>query len=711
MARKTALAAVLFTLMFLIAAQAWAAKKITLDFVDVDLATFTKFVSDTTGKNFVFDDRLKGKVTVITPTGLSKEDTFKLFTSVLNMKGFTLQPIGDNAYKIIPVSEARQIGLPVMTTQVNENYMIRLIPLQYISAPDAVRFLSPVVSKDGYIASFDQGNYLLVIDTSLNIDKIMGILEVIDTAPIAQQSELVFLRNASAKDVVNILNEGLPKKTPTGPLHAIEDDRLNAVILIGDKAEKETMKRLIKMLDVPTTMVLSSIHVYFLQHANAEDLAKTLQGLVGQAAAGKRAGPVVVAAPEKIHITPDKDTNSLVIAASQADYQSLLPVIKELDRARSQVYVQAMIVEASLSDLQTLAAQWRLVAKKGGQPILIGGVGTIDATAVQNIVSGLSGASIGGLGNFINTTVTSVVNGQVTQIPLTIPGFAALFNLSQFRDAVHVLSTPQIYTSDNQEAEILVGQNVPFPTGSQTAVGGVATAGLITTVQRQDVGIKLKITPHITEGDVVRLDIYQEISSLVQPTLSGSNLVSLLSSVGYTTNKRSTKTSVFVNDGQTIVIGGLMSENVEDSVTKVPLLGDIPILGNLFKYRTVNKQKTNLLVFISPVVIKTPADIGKVTEEKSESFGRKTSTYKEGELVVKFIDSTTDEQARKILGRRAIEVLRMLGNNIYLVKLPEGADVMDTAKELSKIPEVIYARPKYSATPEPADDLELNVPK
>nr|MDA8086809.1 hypothetical protein [Nitrospiraceae bacterium] len=292
MLRKTSLAAVLLLLLY---SQAWAAKKITLNFVDVDLATFTKFVSDTTGRNFVFDDRLKGKVTVITPSGLSREQTFKLFTSVLNLKGFTLQPIGANAYKIIPVTEARQMGLPVMTTQVNENYMVRLIPLQYISAQEAVRFLSPVVSRDGYIASFDQGNYLLVIDTALNIDKIMGILDVIDKAPIAQRSEIVFLKHASAQDVARILNEGLPKKTPAGPAHAIADARLNGVILIGDKAEKEAMKRLIAMLDVPSKMVLSGIHVYFLEHANAEDLAKTLQGLVGQQAKRPAAATMVSA--------------------------------------------------------------------------------------------------------------------------------------------------------------------------------------------------------------------------------------------------------------------------------------------------------------------------------------------------------------------------------------------------------------------------------
>ena len=695
--RIAAFAALLFLLVPL-CPRAWAESRITLNFVNVDLPTFTKFISETTGKNFVFDQKLKGKVTVIAPAGLGKEQAFKLFTSVLNLKGFTLQPVGVNLYKIIPVSEARQKGLPVMTSQVNEDYVVRLIALKYISATDAVRFLSPVVSRDGYIASFDQGNYLLMIDTALNIEKVMNILGVLDTAPSAQQSQVVFLKNASASDVARVLNEAIPKKMPNQPPHAIADKRLNAVILMGDEAEKGAMKRLLGMLDVPGKLVLSSIHVVFLEHAKAKDLAKTLNGLIGKKT-GPKAGPMVVSAPSKINIVADGDTNSLVIAASQADYQNLLPVIKQLDQARSQVYVQAMIVEVSLDDIRNLEAEWRAVATKGGQPLFIGGVGTIDQTAVQNILSGLSGASIGGLGNILNVPVTTTVNGVIQTTTLTVPGFAALFNLSEFRDVVHVLSEPQIYTSDNQKAEILVGENVPFPTGSQTTVGAVATAGVISSVERHDVGIKLRITPHITPGDVVRLDIYQEISSVQQSSLTGTNLQALLSTVGPTIEKRDTKTSVFVNNGQTIVIGGLMSTNAERTVTKVPLLGDIPILGNLFKYTTVNKTKDNLLVFISPTVIKTPADIGRVTEEKSVVYGKSTSTYEPGVLIVKFKPGVTDKTARQTLGRGGIEVLELLGGNSYLVKVPEGQDLMEIAKGLSKMPDVLSAMPEYTAIP------------
>ncbi|MDA8168512.1 MAG: type II secretion system secretin GspD [Nitrospiraceae bacterium] len=697
MIRRTALIVVLLLLVF---RYAYAAQKITLDFVDVELATFAKFVSDTTGKNFIFDDRLKGKVTIITPSGLNKDQTFRLFTSVLELKGFTLEPAGVNAYKIIPVSEARQKALPFQTTHINDSYMIRLIPLKYIAPDDAVRFLSPVVSRDGYLAAFSQGSFLLVIDSGLNIEKIIRILGVIDTPPIAHESELVILKYASAEEVARIINEGLQKPSPgkVVPPKAIAETRLNAIVLLGDKGDKDAMKKLIALLDVPAKEIQGGINVYFLKYADATELAKTLQSTItGQQAAKTPALPGQPAAagqPQKIIITPDKGTNSLVIMASQSDYQNLRTIIAELDRPKKQVFVQAMIVEASINGLRALGTQWRGVVKKGGEPVLIGGVGTIDSSEVLNIINGLSGLSVGGLGNFMNINIT---NPDGTTSTFNIPGYAALFNLSDFRDVVNVLSSPQVFTSDNQEAEIVVGENVPFITQRETAGAASVSTGLIaSSIERKDVGIKLKITPHITEGDAVRLDIYQEISALEQPAVSGTDAVALLTQVGPTTTMRSTKTSVFVNNGQTIVIGGLMSETDENTVTKVPVLGDIPILGYLFKTKSVKKQKTNLLVFISPTIIGSPEDIQKVTEERSTMFGMKTGQYKPGELIVKFRQAVTAEEAQSVIKGQGASVLKKMTDNTYLLKIKEGQEVKDAASEFSKDPRVEFAEPDYT---------------
>ncbi len=702
MLKKTVLIA---AILLILCSTVWAARKISMNFVDVDLATFAKFVSDTTGKNFIFDDRLKGKVTIMTPAGLSKQDVFNLFTSVLELKGFTLQPSGVNAYKIIPVAEAKTQNLPIQQARVNDSYAIRLIPLKYISADDAVKFLGPVVSRDGYISGFSQGNYLLVIDSGLNIDKIIGILNTIDAPPIAEQSKIVFLKYASSDEIARILNEGMQRAGGVPGMgiqaRAISEPRLNAVILLGDKGDKEAMSKLISRLDIPGAAVQGGINVYFLEHANAEDLAKTLQGVISaqkRAAAGAPGVPGVqnsaLSGAGNIVITPDKATNSLVIMASQADYQSLVSVIKKLDRQRKQVFVQALIVEATINDLRDIGAKWRLIATKGGSPVAIGGIGTIDASTISGIASGLSGLTLGGLGNFLNFSFTDPSTG--TQQTLTVPGYAALFNLSYFKDAVDVLSEPQIFTSDNQKAEILVGENVPFPTASQSAYGsaGTATAGLITSVQRNDVGIKLQITPHTTEGNTVRLDVYQEISA-VQSTAAGTNATQILTQVGPTLTKRSTKTSVFVNSGQTVVIGGLMSETMEKTTTKMPLLGDIPILGYLFKENTLSKVKTNLLIFITPIVINSPSDMENLTSMKSAAFGKASGYFQEGELIVQFRNGIGEVQATGAIAAKGAFVLEALGKNTYLVRLRAGQGVRAAQQEFLKDSRVESATPNY----------------
>ena len=293
-----------------------------------------------------------------------------------------------------------------------------------------------------------------------------------------------------------------------------------------------------------------------------------------------------------ISITPDKATNSLLIVASPADYQNLSQIIKQLDKRRKQVFVEAMIIEASIDKLNELGTKWRAAVTHNGEPVAIGGVGTMDASYLQSIITGLAGMSIGGMGNFFNVPVTTVdpTTGEPTTSNLKVPGFAALFSLNEFKDVVNVLSTPQLLTSDNKEAEIIVGENVPFISQSQTSTStGVAIPGIMNSIVRQDVGIKLTITPQITEGDYVKLDIYQEISAVKQDSTAGSTVV--LVTIGPTTTKRSTKTSVVVKDDQTVVIGGLIQERDEEIITKIPLLGDLPLLGYLFKQTSVDKDK------------------------------------------------------------------------------------------------------------------------
>ena len=689
---------------------------VTFNFVDVDLPVITKFIREITGKYFIFDERVKGKITIIAPSKLSIDEAYNLFTSVLELKGFTVVPSGVDAYKIIPSTEAKQRGMQISTEgmPINESYVARLLAFKHISADDALRFLQPLVSKDGYIAIFGPGNLLLVIDSGLNVEKILSLVELIDKPSTTEMPEVVLLKYSTADAVAKILNDGLGRGRVRGApgqqtgiegASAVPDQRLNAIVLFGDRGGREAMKNLIALIDTPAPEAQGRINVYFLENADATDLSKVLEGMIKGAQAGKPAAagaPGSQASPFEaaggITVTADKASNALVIVASPTDYQNLYQTIKQLDKRRRQVYVEAMIVEASMDKLRNLGVQWRATATKGGSPVAIGGFGTIDQTTFQTILQGLQGATMGGLGNFLNVPITTVdSSGLPIQQTLQIPGYAALFSLNDFRDTVNILSTPQILTSDNKEAEILVGENVPFISQSQTSVsntvttGGTAIPGVLNSIVRQDVGIILKITPQITEGDHVKLDIYQEISSVKNQSDA------LTVSVGPTITKRSTKTSVVVKDNATVVIGGLMQENDEEAVTKMPFLGDIPLLGWAFKTRKVTKNKTNLIVFLNPHVIKEPGRLAEITMEKQKEFAVANKRFVQGELLVKFREGVTDEQIRSIILRQGASVLTYMGKlQVYLLKLKEGESVEDAAKEFSGLPEVQYAEPNYT---------------
>jgi general secretion pathway protein D len=691
--------------------------EVTFNFVDVELPTVTKFISDITGKNFIFDEKVKGKITIIAPTKLSVGDAYSLFTSVLELKGFTVVPAGIDIYKIVPAAQARQQGMKITTEgrPLNESYIARLIGLKYVSAEEALKFCQPLVSRDGYISTFGPGNLLLIVDSGLNIQKILSIVDLIDKPSATDIPEVVPLKHAGADAVANILTEGLGKgrtaafagrpPAATENAVAVPDPRLNAVILFGDKAARESMKALISLIDTPAPEAQGRVNVYFLENADATDLAKVLEGMIRGAQAARPAQPgaqgVQVTPFESaggITITPDKASNALVIVASPADYQNLAQVIKSLDRRRRQVYVEAMIIEASMDKLRNLGVQWRATATKGGKPIVIGGFGTIDQGAFQNILQGLEGASVGGLGNFLNVPLT-IVNGDgtVTTPTLTVPGFAALFSLNEFKDTVNVLSTPQILTSDNKEAEIIVGENVPFITQSQTSVstaitsGGTAIPGVLNSIVRQDVGIILRLTPQITEGDHVKLDIYEEISSVKNQSDQ------LTISVGPTITKRSTKTSVVVKDNQIVVIGGLMQENDEQTVTKMPVLGDIPLLGWLFKKKSITKNKTNLIIFLDPHIIKGPERLGEITRAKEKEFATSNEQYAEGELLVKFREDVPDEKAETLIAQQGAVVIRTIGSPpVYLIRLKKGQSVKEALEAFLALAEVELAEPNYA---------------
>ncbi|KKL99767.1 hypothetical protein LCGC14_1811150, partial [marine sediment metagenome] len=390
-------AALLITLA-LAPSAALAAAKVSFNFVDVEITAVAKFVSDVTGKNFIYDDRVRGKVTIIAPTKISVNDAYDLFTSVLRLKGYAIVPSGISAHKIVPVAEARQSGLKVTRLRVprNEDFIARLIPIEHISADAALRFLQPVISRNGYISAFGPGNLLLIMDSGLVIEKVLKIAGAIDQPFEAEEPEVVFLENSDAAEVGRVLNEGIQKNAQARGVKpsakAVIVKRINALVLFGSRAERSSMLRLIERLDVEPQIEQGVINVHFLENADAEELSAVLKNLIGGARKGAKpkGGSSPFASLSDISVTPDKGTNSLVIVASPSDYTSIIGVIRKLDRKRRQVYVEALIVEASIDKLRELGSKWRAIGVKGGEPVAVGGFGVMDQESMQNIATGLS---------------------------------------------------------------------------------------------------------------------------------------------------------------------------------------------------------------------------------------------------------------------------------------------------------------------------------
>ncbi|MGD0584673.1 MAG: type II secretion system secretin GspD [Oryzomonas sp.] len=603
-----------------------AGRGVVLNFNEVDISTMVKFISDLTGRNFVLDDRVKGKISVYSPSKLSIDEAYNVFVSMLELKGFTVVQSGRVA-KIVPISSAKQSGLTLLKSgempPINENYVAQVNKLENISAQDAVTFLQPIVSKDGYISAFGPGNLLLIVDSSLNIRKLQGLLRLIDTEKTREGIEIIYLKNASAESAATTIRQllaGIEPKAAGQPGAAapssnvatvLADQRLNALLVFGSDSVKESVRDLVAKLDVQPPEASSKVNVYYLENTDATDMAKVLDGVIkGMTAAAAAGQPGAAAAPQtspfdsgKITITPDKASNSLVIMASPNDYNNLIQVIKKLDRRSKQVFVQVLIAEVTLNKSRDTGMQ--LGALGVDQINRYFGIGAFYDPF--GVVSSLATSGLASATSSSTSTTTSTLNFPVAGVPGNI---GAVLKALDSNDLLNVLSTPNILTSDNKEAEIIVGSNVPFQ-GSSTISSGLST----TSVERKDVGITLKIKPQISEGDYIRLDLSQEISAIGATITVGNGATDRI------TTKRSAKTNIVVKNGETVVIGGLIQDQDEDVVTKVPYLGDIPGLGWLFKTKSKTKTKTNLMILLTPRIIKDNADLATISDIQRAKFG------------------------------------------------------------------------------------------
>ena len=601
-----------------------AAQGVIMNFTDVEIGTMVKFISELTGKNFVLDERVKGKVSVFSPSKLSQDEAFALFTSVLELKGYTLIQAG-KIYKVVPTGSAKQAGMKLADKEripLGDAFLARVFPLTQISSQEALTFLQPIISKEGHIGSFGPGNMLLVVDAASNLQKVADILSLIDTPQRREGAELVYLKHGSAEGVTKVLQEwlagrgarqvavGTTQSANSGAVQVLADTRLNAVLLFGPEKDKKDIRSLIAQLDVTPPEASSKINVCFLENTDATEMAKVLDGVVKGITAQTttlQAGTVSAQSSPfdsgKVTITADKASNSLVVMASPTDYNNLLQVIKKLDRRSKQVFVQVVIAEVSLDKSRALGVQAGAVAAGALGKYLQGG-GLYDPF---NTFGQILGSSSSSSSTSTTNPISTLINTQLANKPVT---GIALIQALESNGLLNVLSTPNILTSDNKEAEIFVGENVPFQGSSNTIVGG----GTTTSVDRKDVGINLKLKPQVSEGDYIRLEINQEISAIKDTITVG------VSSTDRTTTKRSAKTSIVVKDKDTIVIGGLIQDQEQETINKVPLLGDIPGLGWLFKTTSKTRKKTNLLIMLTPQVVKDASDLATITDDSKGKF-------------------------------------------------------------------------------------------
>jgi len=563
-----------------------AAEDVTLNFSDADLLSVINSVSQITGKNFIIDPRVKGKINVVSSKPLNEDEVYNVFLSILQVHGFATIP-GENAIKIIPDATAKQSETPYNAASQNpgDQLITRVLQVENINAAQLVPILRPLVAQQGHLAAYPSTNVLIISDRASNIQRIDRIIAQMDKKA-DSGIEIIKLNNAFAAEVVRLLS-GLNVISPEQKAQGIgvtisADERTNSVLISGERSERLKYRAIIADLDSPVASS-GNTHVVYLRYANATDVA-TLLTSVGQEvikAEGKNVSPGGGAGGvgESVNVQADEASNALVITAPASIFPSLRAVIQQLDIRRAQVHIEAIIAEVSLDTSRELGVQW------------LGGDSDTGAFSVQ--FSG-TGATIPGIANGGALPDGGTLGlGTIKDNGLSI---VALISALAGDSATNLLSTPSLVTIDNQEAEIIVGQNVPFVTGESTSASSDVT-NPFRTIERQDVGVSLKVTPQINEGDAITMDIEQEVSNIAGTATSAVDIV---------TNKRSIKTTVQLEDGALLVLGGLINETVIDSEQKVPGLGDIPLLGALFRYKKSSKVKQNLLVFIRATIIKDP---------------------------------------------------------------------------------------------------------
>ncbi len=599
------------------------ADKTSLNFVNADIPEVIRAISHISKKNFLVDPRVKGTFNIVSATPVSSEEAYNMLLSALRLQGFASVE-SNGVTKIMPEADAKLYIGEVSGAGAHKDQLVtRIFPLQYESAAQLVNVVRPLIAPNNIVVAYPNTNTLVVTDYASNLRRIEQIVHSIDQ-PSQDAPVVIPVQHLSAVDLAQTINrlmqdQGQAPADSSNRFVLLADARSNSLLVRSTNPERILrVRELVKALDVKTGSP-GNIHVIYLKNAEATKVAQTLRAaFAGEGSSAASPTPTPGTSPSAAVTTvqaqggtvqADQASNSLIIIAPEAVYNNLRAVVDMLDVRRAQVFVEALIAEVSADKVAQFGIQWQALSNANG------------ASTAARTIGGTNFGARGVGGNILDASanlnsVSQGLNVGVVKGQVTIPGVGTILNLGALANALetdanaNILSTPNLLTLDNEEAKIVIGQNVPFITGQYAQTGSTATATPFQTIDRKDVGLTLRIKPQITEGGTVKLQIYQEVSS-VDPT-------SLTNAAGLITNKRSLESNVLVDEGQIIVLGGLIQDQVSTGESRVPLLGSIPLIGALFRSETRHHTKTNLMVFIRPHVLREKTSGNSLTQDRYE---------------------------------------------------------------------------------------------
>jgi general secretion pathway protein D len=591
-----------------LAVNSWAQQTWMINFKDSDIQELIKFVADVTGRTVIIDPRVKGRIKVISSKPMDEAELLHMFRTVLEMHDFSMVEV-EGVLRIIPLKDARSSPVPVVSGNSSEKgYLTQVIQLQNIAAAKILPSIRPLVPQHSHLSAYDPSNAIIITDSAENIARIRELIERLDKSA-TPVTEIVELKYANAADLVQVL-QSLEKadpnnnNLPNNSLNLTSDKRNNAVLITGEDVQRQRMKSLIERLDRPRAQT-GNVRVVYLDYADAKTVAETLTKVMANLSklgpGGKQENSVAAT------VEADEDTNALLITASGDDLESLLDVVARLDIRRAQVLVEAIIADIGENDEKNLGIQWLFLDSSKGVfgssvrgnngSLARVGAGALALEGSDNsteAIGGLAGALAGAAGDMLGIVGQNNDNS-----------FLALINALETQGKTNILSTPSLLTMDNHEASFVVGKNIPILTGSSAVTNGLSSP--FQTIQRQDVGIKLTVTPQVNEGDTILLTVAQEVSNID---------TSVPAEQGFTTIQRKIETKILASDGEIVVLGGLIQDQMDNNEARVPGLGRIPLLGRLFRSDGRSKSRTNLMVFLKVTIVRDSESLAGLTAEK-----------------------------------------------------------------------------------------------